>query len=437
MKILLACCVVVLLASFFLFHITTVQGIASDVMILSHHGFLDAAGYYHVFGEVKSNGLNPLQFVQVTASFYNISGTFITTSNGFTEVDVLFPGRKAGFHILLYDKNSSAQVDHYTLDQPTYLTYDKTKPPGLKILSHNKSLDTFGYIHVTGQLQNVGTNSTTYAEVIATFYDQTGTVLGCDYTFSNPSDLNPGQIAPFEVIFTYNEVTVNISTYDLTCQSWDYSDTDPQVQLNLSAGPGGTTNPTPGTYNVTLGQTTEATALPASGYGFLTWELNGYDTSSQTHILVVMATNATLRALFRDNTPPTIGTPSQMPGSLVDASTAVEVTVSVTDAESGVKSVKLNYRTNATQIWNDIPMTYNATSNLYECTIPPQPANTLTNYRITAEDNAGNQITLDNSGQYYTYTTLPEFSLGPILVLLAGISILATLAFRRRLKTQS
>lgn len=437
MKLLITCLVLLLLVGLLSFHVSSIPALSGDVAVLSHHGFLDSSGYYHIFGEVKNNGLQPLRFVEVVASYYNSSSAFVTTSYGFTEVDVLFPGRKGPFHIILSVKNLSAQVDHYTLDTPTYLTSTKAKPPGLKILSRNSFSDTFGYLHIAGQLENGGASSTTYAEIIATFYNQTGTVLGYGYTFSNPSDLSPGQVGPFELIFLYDEVVPNIATYDLTCQSWDYSDVDPQVELNLSASFGGTTNPSPDIYNVTLGQTAEATAVPDAGYGLVTWELNEYNRSSQTHILVVMTGNATLRAYFRDNAAPTIGLPSQIPTSPIEPGTAVEITVQVADLQSGIKTVKISYRTNTSQTWNDINMTMNSTLGLYQCVIPQQPANTLTSYKIIAEDNAGNQKTLDNNGQYYTYATIPEFSPGLLLVFFAAISITITFALRKRVRALS
>jgi hypothetical protein len=51
-------------------------------------------------------------------------------------------------------------------------------------------------------------------------------------------------------------------------------------------------------------------------------------------------------------------------------------------------------------------MILNATTTLYEATIPAQPANTSVKYKIIAYDNAGNRIVEDNNGQYYIYTVI-------------------------------
>jgi hypothetical protein len=138
--------------------------------------------------------------------------------------------------------------------------------------------------------------------------------------------------------------------------------------------------------------------------------------------------------IILDTDEPIITTPNQTPGNPIDPPMPVQVTANITDPRSGIKAVKLSYRTNTTETWNDTVMVLNTTSGLYECVIPPQEANTLTDYRITAEDNAGNQKTLDNLGQYFTYTTMPEFSSGLVMVLFAGISILVVFISRKRLR---
>jgi hypothetical protein len=42
-----------------------------SVEILSHMGYLDSAGNYHVVGEVQNVGTQAVNFIQVTAAFYD------------------------------------------------------------------------------------------------------------------------------------------------------------------------------------------------------------------------------------------------------------------------------------------------------------------------------------------------------------------------------
>ena len=109
-----------------------------------------------------------------------------------------------------------------------------------------------------------------------------------------------------------------------------------------------------------------------------------------------------------DFDPPLIGTPSQEPepDNVIEAQ-AVTVSVNVTDRESGVKNVTLWYRTADGITWTNLTMFYNATTQLYQATIPGFPAGEWILYKIIAYDNAGNLCVEDNAGFYYIYQVNP------------------------------
>jgi hypothetical protein len=109
-----------------------------------------------------------------------------------------------------------------------------------------------------------------------------------------------------------------------------------------------------------------------------------------------------------DTNPPTIKTPFQQPEpDKVMPDQAVTVYVNVTDMESGVKNVILSYTTNGGATWTNLTMLYNATSMLYQATIPAFPSGTTICYKVIAYDNADNVAINDNAGQYYCYTINP------------------------------
>jgi parallel beta-helix repeat protein len=132
----------------------------------------------------------------------------------------------------------------------------------------------------------------------------------------------------------------------------------------------------------------------------------------------------TLTITVLDKTPPTIGTPSQDPSDAVDPGQVVKISVSITDAGSGVNNVTILYTINNGSSW-ETPrtMNYNATTGYYETTIPGQPAGTLVKYEIVAYDNAGNHKIENNAGQYYVYSVIPEFPslLIPLLFMVATL----------------
>ena len=101
------------------------------------------------------------------------------------------------------------------------MTFSTTvsKPIGLQILSNSSYIDSFGFMHVVGGVKNIRSIKTTYVKIIATFYDSGGNVVDCDFTFSDPDELDPGQVAPFDITLTNEERISLIHSYALTAES--------------------------------------------------------------------------------------------------------------------------------------------------------------------------------------------------------------------------
>jgi len=95
------------------------------------------------------------------------------------------------------------------------------KPEGLVILSNSSYIDSYGWMHVVGT-KNISAYTTTYVKVIATFYDNTGRVVHCDFTFSNPDDLETNQAGSFDILLISERVSL-IESYELTAESHEYA----------------------------------------------------------------------------------------------------------------------------------------------------------------------------------------------------------------------
>lgn len=111
-----------------------------------------------------------------------------------------------------------------------------------------------------------------------------------------------------------------------------------------------------------------------------------------------------------DEKPPAIGFPTRSPSNDVQPNEEVAVYVTVTDVGSGLKNVTLFYTINDGASWVELNMTYNSTDELFMAVLPSQQPGILVKYEIVAFDNAGNVAVEDNSGQFFTYEVIPEFS---------------------------
>lgn len=129
-----------------------------------------------------------------------------------------------------------------------------------------------------------------------------------------------------------------------------------------------------------------------------------------------------------DTQEPFIGIPLQTPPpENVQPFQDVKVSVNVTDFESGVKNVTLQYRVNEEE-WIRKPMQLNKTTGLYETFIDGYDAGTKITYSIIAFDNAGNSAQQNNAGNYFIYVIIPEYQATYLCYLfLALLSVIVTI----------
>jgi len=161
----------------------------------------------HVVGEVANNTANHLRYVKITANFFDSNGKLLDTEFTYTWLDNLPANNKTCFHILL---QNPASWSYYELENPTYWT-DGRPLPNLAILNDSGSYNpTFGWYEIIGQVRNDHGARVNYVSPVGTIYTASGTVVGCDFTYVNSTNLDPGQTSSFEMTFSgrnYSDVT--------------------------------------------------------------------------------------------------------------------------------------------------------------------------------------------------------------------------------------
>jgi hypothetical protein len=137
-------------------------------------------------------------------------------------------------------------------------------------------------------------------------------------------------------------------------------------------------------------------------------------------------------AVAPDETPPDIHEVYQEPTSdMVYPEDMVDVYANVTDDDSGVKQVILNYTTN-NGTWFTADM-INLSGSIYNATIPAFPLDTDVTYIVMAEDNANNTITTEELGWTYQYNVIPEIAYAATLVIFVVMITLAAVFARRKI----
>jgi hypothetical protein len=182
--------------------------------------YRDSIGTTHIVGVLINPFTFPIQAVQVTASAHNANHQLISTGSTYADQpDQLRPGEKSGFDISL--TNGLENAFNYELA----VSYEKAgtlKPPALYLYMGQSSIDSGGTYHLLGEVTNMGNTPTSFVDVYAIFFDGNDKVVDVEHTYTTPSDLQPGQKAPFDLtISSPNSSLIRFVSFD--AQSEDYS----------------------------------------------------------------------------------------------------------------------------------------------------------------------------------------------------------------------
>gem|GEM_PF-1311963 len=178
------------------------------VTILSNHtAYVDNIDYLNIIGEVNNNTNDNLRFVEINVNIFDNSGLLLDTDFTFTLLDNLPAREKTCFHLSLQEPEG---WDYYEFEPVSFWT-DGESLSNLSVSNVSSSYDSyFGWYEILGQVTNNLGSKVNWVSPIGTLYNNSGQVVGCDFTYVNSTDLLPGQTSSFEMSFLgrdYNDVT--------------------------------------------------------------------------------------------------------------------------------------------------------------------------------------------------------------------------------------
>jgi hypothetical protein len=193
--------------------------------------YRDSIGTIHIVGVLINPFTFPIQSVQVTASAHNANHQLISTGSTYAnQPDQLRPREKSGFDISV--TNGLENAFNYELSV-SYQRAGTLKPAALYLYMGQSSIDSGGTYHLLGEVTNMGNTPTSFVDVSAIFFDVNDKVVDVEHTYTTPSDLQPGQKAPFDLTISSPNSSL-IRFVSLDAQSDDYSLISSQSLLGLA-----------------------------------------------------------------------------------------------------------------------------------------------------------------------------------------------------------
>jgi hypothetical protein len=103
-------------------------------------------------------------------------------------------------------------------------TFNQPAKVGPRIVSENNYVDSYGSLHIVGEVINESYESMEFVQLTATFYDASNGVVETSFDYTSPSTLQPGQRAPFDITASEGTMPTYLTASYTLCA--DHSDFD-------------------------------------------------------------------------------------------------------------------------------------------------------------------------------------------------------------------
>jgi hypothetical protein len=166
-----------------------------------------------VDGEIRNTSNGPVQLVQIAVSLTDTSGKDIGSQFGFTLLKVIPPGTKAAFSIPYTGGRRSVGKVSATV---TAAAAPPTGYTTVQVATKQGSVLGTDY-QVTGTVSNSTSGPVHFVNIVGTFYDAKGHVVGAAQDESDASAVPPGGTTSFNLIL--QEQGTKVSTYALAAEA--------------------------------------------------------------------------------------------------------------------------------------------------------------------------------------------------------------------------
>ncbi len=179
----------------------------TGVRVLPNHSYyVDSIDYLHIVGEVANYTGQNLQLVKVIADVYNNS-QLAANAYTYAYLDNLPAGERTCFHLSM---QKPANWTSYQFEPASYWTNGQPLP-NLAVVSPSASYNpTFDWYQIIGMVRNDAGHQVRFVSPVGTLYNNNGTVIDCDFTYVNSTDLAAGQSSSFSMNFiggNYSDVS--------------------------------------------------------------------------------------------------------------------------------------------------------------------------------------------------------------------------------------
>jgi hypothetical protein len=170
---------------------------AQQLAIRGMGSWTDESGWHYYVGELTNSSNANVRWVRTVLTFYDRSSTVVNVASVAALADVLLPGQVAPFRAIV----RAGPIEGTLLMVSTEAQRTAESPAILVASDPQQEVDGNGWLHIRGRVVNPESTTVSVVQAVVTLLDADENVINCDSASTLPSTLEPGQSAPFEVVF--------------------------------------------------------------------------------------------------------------------------------------------------------------------------------------------------------------------------------------------
>ena len=171
----------------------TEKELVEGVVLKGHH--INVEGYAPmIVGEIENNSLVPVEWVNIAGMVYDTNGILLDVATTYSTLDIIPPGGKSPFK--MYMNYGWSGYDHYELIVQAEEAYEF--PADIVVTDYETTSNDYSTTF-TGTVKNNTSEDLSFVKVAATFYDEHGQVVSCDWTFAAEENIPANGTGTFEL----------------------------------------------------------------------------------------------------------------------------------------------------------------------------------------------------------------------------------------------
>jgi len=166
--------------------------------VLSVREITGTLGGLTLVGELQNTHTFTVRNAKLIVTLYDVTGTVVNVQSGFAFNDLLVPGQKSPFRVVL----PVGPTAYAGRAMGTDTVPSAAIPPDLHAVNVTHYVDGGTTLDFVGQVHNRGQTTADIVKTMVTLYDDVGAVVNCAFSHTSPSTIGPGGLAWFEVSFS-------------------------------------------------------------------------------------------------------------------------------------------------------------------------------------------------------------------------------------------